>query len=238
MTPPPDDDARRWLAALEARVEDDPDLLDALSDAEAERLLAQEDMRASGVAAAIRRRVREATPEAATREGAGVARSWLGSAGALGSAWSWWRHTPPEARGGIRAGLAILVVAAVAGTLWAVWETPGTAVGEVLEHRAELAALVGPPVKGDPGALPPLARGARDLLAAAETDPPDRPLAREAAETLARSARAETDPEAVGVRAYFAGLAYRLAGDDAAAEQWLRRVPEGTAYAARAAERL
>lgn len=239
MPPPPEDDARRWLAALAARVEDDPELLDALSDAEAERLLAQEDVRASGVAASIRRRLRESeAPEAGSRDRdrSPTVWSWLGLSGALGTAWSWWWNTPPEARSGVRLGLAVFMVTVVAGTLWAVWPTDTSAVSEVLTHRAELVSLIGPPVKGDSVALAPLARGARDLLAAAETDPPDRPLALEAGHILARSARAETDPEAIGVRAYFAGLAYRLAGDDEMATRWLAQVPDGTAYAARAAE--
>lgn len=56
---PPYEDAERWLAALEARVEDDEALLDQLTDREVAALLNHEDVRVSGVAASIRRRLRE-----------------------------------------------------------------------------------------------------------------------------------------------------------------------------------
>ena len=208
--PPDPPDAQAWLAALAARVEDDEAFLASLSDDEVHRLLAEEDVRASGVAAAIRRRVREAEADRArAARGAGL--------------WRW------------AAGLAGAAVLGVA--LWAAWPAAGgSAAGEVLLYRNELTRIMGPPTKG--AEAPPLARGARDLLAAAEADPPDRALAAEAAAALAEAASGETDPGRLSAAAYFAGLAHRLSGDEDAALGWFRRVPAGTAYEGAAAQAL
>ena len=208
---PAPDDARAWLDALAARVEDDESFLASIPDADVDRLLAAEDVRASGVAAAIRRRVREADARPRQKRRAGL--------------WRW-------ASG---AAAALLVGVAV----WAALPSASgpSAAGEVLIYRNELVQIVGPPTKGEDD-LPPLARGARDLLAAAEADPPDRALAGDAARTLSAAIAGEPDPERAGAAAYFAGLAYRLAGDEDAARTTFRRVPAGTAYEADAARAL
>ena len=198
----PDADAERWLAALAARVEDDDALLASLSDADVAALLAQEDVRASGVAASLRRRLREA-------EAAAPRRRWRWAVGAAA------------------------VLALLAAT-WALWPsgTPGAS-DEVAVYRADLLALVGPPVKGE--APLSLASGAGDLLAAAEAAPPDTALARRAGLALAQAAGAEPTPERRAAAAFFAGLAYRLLGDPEASARWFRRVPPGSRYAADAA---
>lgn len=73
MTPPNlDQDAERWLAAFAARVEDDEVLLSRFTDEEVEESLATEDLRVSGVAAAIRRRQLELEDSRSKRSRTGV----------------------------------------------------------------------------------------------------------------------------------------------------------------------
>lgn len=93
----------------------------------------------------------------------------------------------------------------------------------VLAYRTQLAAVAVPPTKGTTPT--PLATGARDLLAAADAEPPDTTLARRAALTLA-----EVD-DPTGEAAFFSGLAFRLAGDASRADAAFRRVPDGSPYA-------
>lgn len=196
-SPSPPDDARRWLAALAARVEDDAALLEALSDDEVAALLAEEDVRPAGVAAAIRRRLRE-PPRTARR-----------------LRWRW-----------AAAATATTLVAALA--LWVLRPPSPGGASEVLAYRADLVALAAPPTKG--ASPDPLTAGARDLLAAAEASPPDTALARRAARRLA----ATPDASRTGEAAFFAALAYRLAGDAPEAARWFRRVPETSPYGAAA----
>ena len=133
-----------------------------------------------------------------------------------------------RARPGWWLGLASVAALAVAALVW--WARP--AAPSVEAYRDELAALAVPPTQG---ALEPAAIAARDLLAAAETDPPDPVLARRAAAWFETATQADESGQA----ALFAGLAWHLAGRDDAADRWYRQVPEDSRYAraARAALR-
>lgn len=183
--PPSLNDADAWLAAAAARIEDDPDLLVALSDEEVAALLAAEGTSVSGVAAGVRRRVREESRTQTPR-------------------WRW-----PVAVGAVAvAGLVAVAMVQFGG--------PDPA-ETVFVYESELVAYAGPQTKGADSSA------ARLLLAAARDTPPDTALARRAAVAF----EAQPDPDA----AFFAGLAYRLADDDRAAEAAFDRVPPTSSYA-------
>ena len=125
-----------------------------------------------------------------------------------------------------RAGWAVAAVLAVGAVFaWGTLRTaPPTDGREVLAYRPDLEALASVPTKGD-GTL---AAGATALLNAAQGG--DRSDARDAAAVLADVARGDTAPEQRATSAFFAALAYRLAGDSTEARTWLGQVPEDSQY--------
>ena len=121
------------------------------------------------------------------------------------------------------AASAVLALGAVFA--WGTLRTAPPADGrEVLAYQPDLEALASVPAKGD-GTL---AAGATALLDAAQSG--DRSDARDAAALLADVARADTAPEQRATSAFFAALAYGLAGDSTEARTWLRQVPEDSRY--------
>lgn len=210
---PPDADARVWLEAMVTRIEDDPDLLATMSDAEVEAALAEEGIRASGVQAAIRRRVREA-PRVPARSR--VRRT----------------HFNPF----MATAVAMLGVIALA-SLWWIQQPRGLAAADVLAYEATLTTFVRPPSKGlQPEANDLLSEGAQSLLSAAQAD--DALAASKAANLFAQAHDLASSTEDRDAAAFFAGLAYGLLGQSEEAVVWLRRVSPDGAYGEAAREGL
>ena len=201
---PSDNAARAWLEAMVTRIEDDPDLLAALSDEEVDAALAAEGIRASGVRAAVRRRVREAQTMPARSPAQRT------------------RFNPFRA-----AALAAIGVIALASLFW-VLQTPAAV--DPLTYEEQLAGLMRPASKApDPTAADLLSEGAEVLLSAARAE--DAPTARQAAATFAQAYDLATSIEDQDAAAFFAGLATELTGDTDEAVAWLRRVSSGGEYA-------
>lgn len=194
------------------RIEDDSDLLAAMSDDEVQAALAEEGIRASGVQAAIRRRVREAQ----TAPARSPARRT--------------RFNPFSARiGGLAAGLAMVGILALA-SLWWIQQPSAFGADVVLAYETTLTEFVRPAPKGlNPDANDLLSEAAQALLTAAQAEDPR--AARKAGDLFAQAYDLANSTEDQDVAAFFAGLAKGLEGDSAEAVSWLRRVSPGGAYA-------
>lgn len=197
------------------RIEDDPDLLAALSEEEVDAALAEEGIRASGVRAAVRRRIREAEAMPARSPARRT------------------RFNPFMAT-----ALAFVGVIALASLLWVQQESTSVA-EEVLTYEATLTELMRPPSKSpDPTASDLLSVGAQALLTAAQADPPDQPAAREASAAFTEAYAMATEMDAQDTAAFFAGLANGLMDQPDEAVEWLRRVSPDGAYAGQAKDAI
>ena len=210
---PSDADVRAWMEAMVVRIEDDPDLLAALSDEEVDAALADEGIRASGVRAAVRRRVREAEARPARSPARRI------------------RFTPFRS-----VALAALGVIALA-SLWWLQQPQPFQPDDVLAYETALSEMVRPATKSaEPTVGDLLSEGAQALLTAAEGGASEQ--AYTAAQAFEAAYGLASSPDGQDTAAFFAGLANGLGGGIEQAATWLRRVSPDGAYGAAAREAL